>query len=276
MSKIRKAAEAIRNSSAILVSAGAGMGVDSGLPDFRGNDGFWRAYPAFERLGLSFYDLANPKWFREDALQAWGFYGHRYRLYRSTSPHEGFGILRNWCQQKQHKYFVFTSNVDGHFQSAAFDDHRVLECHGSFASLQCSVPCCDSIWNYSELSVVIDENTMRALPPVPECPACQSVARPNILMFGDWDWIDERFQSQLARYSDWLRSIPAGELVVIEIGAGSAVPTVRAQSEQIVRQKSATLIRVNPRESQGPAGTISIERTGLAAIRAIDDCLQSD
>lgn len=44
-SNIQLAAEAIRNADAILIGAGAGMGVDSGLPDFRGNDGFWKAYP---------------------------------------------------------------------------------------------------------------------------------------------------------------------------------------------------------------------------------------
>ena len=35
---------------ALLVAAGAGMGVDSGLPDFRGDEGFWRAYPPFAAL----------------------------------------------------------------------------------------------------------------------------------------------------------------------------------------------------------------------------------
>jgi NAD-dependent SIR2 family protein deacetylase len=37
------------------------MGVDSGLPDFRGDHGFWKAYPMYERLGLSFVDAANPR-----------------------------------------------------------------------------------------------------------------------------------------------------------------------------------------------------------------------
>jgi NAD-dependent SIR2 family protein deacetylase len=45
---------------ALVVAAGAGMGVDSGPPDFRGDSGFWRAYPAYAKLGLSFVDAANP------------------------------------------------------------------------------------------------------------------------------------------------------------------------------------------------------------------------
>ena len=51
-SQYRRAAEAIRGAEALVFGAGAGMGVDSGLPDFRGPEGFWRAYPPFRKLGL--------------------------------------------------------------------------------------------------------------------------------------------------------------------------------------------------------------------------------
>jgi len=51
---IAQAARAIRQADALLIGAGAGMGVDSGLPDFRGPEGFWRAYPPFRQRGLRF------------------------------------------------------------------------------------------------------------------------------------------------------------------------------------------------------------------------------
>ena len=92
------------------------MGVDSGLPDFRGPQGFWKAYPAYEHLGLDFADLANPRWFSEDPELAWGFYGHRLHLYRNIAPHGGFEILWRWAQDRTTT--IFTSNVDGQFQKA--------------------------------------------------------------------------------------------------------------------------------------------------------------
>ena len=58
-SALDAAARAVREAEALLITAGAGMGVDSGLPDFRGTEGFWRAYPPFARLGLRFEQLAN-------------------------------------------------------------------------------------------------------------------------------------------------------------------------------------------------------------------------
>ena len=111
-----RAAEAIQSAKHIYITAGAGMGVDSGLPDFRGDEGFWRAYPALR--GYPFQQMANPQWFIKDPTRAWGFYGHRLNLYRSTTPHDGYNVLRKWANQKD--YFVFTSNVDGAFQKGRF------------------------------------------------------------------------------------------------------------------------------------------------------------
>src|SRR5919201_6197565 len=110
--KLKQAAAAIAAADALLNGAGAGVGVDSGLPDFRGDQGFWRAYPPYAKLGLNFVSLANPRWFIADPALAWGFYGHRSNLYRTTRPHEGFQILKSWAGLMPHGAFVFTSNVD--------------------------------------------------------------------------------------------------------------------------------------------------------------------
>ncbi len=270
---ISQAATWISQADALLITAGAGMGVDSGLPDFRGNEGFWNAYPPFRRLGLSFYDLANPIWFRDDPEQAWGFYGHRFNMYRETQPHPGFSVLLDWARHKSQGYFVFTSNVDGHFQTAGFDGDRVLECHGSFATLQCAAACTSSTWPADDLELSIDETTFRAQAPLPACPNCGACARPNILMFGDGDWLDVNRRHQVDRYHAWLSTLPAdASLAIIELGAGTAVPTVRWESEQLLQSfRNANLIRINPREPEGPAGTCAIDLGALDALLRIQD-----
>ena len=63
MPMYEQAASIIREAEVFIITAGAGMGVDSGLPDFRGEHGFWNAYPAYARLGLSFAQCADPMHF---------------------------------------------------------------------------------------------------------------------------------------------------------------------------------------------------------------------
>jgi NAD-dependent SIR2 family protein deacetylase len=249
------------------------MGVDSGLPDFRGDKGFWKAYPPFERLGVSFVDMANPSWFARDPELAWGFYGHRLELYRATEPHRGFAILQRWAEGLEHGSFVFTSNVDGHFQHAGFDRERIIECHGSISHLQCTEPCSNDIWRTDDLEIEVDEDSFRAVSALPECPRCGAVARPNVLMFGDWHWNPGRTSSQERRFSEWLAKAAGPKLVIVELGAGSAVPTVRMTSEQIASRSGATLIRINPREPQVRHGHIGIAANALEALEAIDERL---
>ena len=228
--QIEDAAELIRNANGILITAGAGLGVDSGLPDFRGEDGFWRAYPALRAEGIGLQDIANGEAFRRDPVRAWGFYGHRLNLYRRTVPHEGFNILRRWALPKEHGVFVFTSNVDGQFQKAGFEEKRILECHGSIHRLQCSQPCTRETWSADDFHPEVDVEHCRLISGLPRCPKCGSTARPNILMFNDWDWNDYAVRRRRMRFEAWLLSVE--RMVLIELGAGTAIPTVRNTSER--------------------------------------------
>jgi NAD-dependent SIR2 family protein deacetylase len=250
--KLKRAAEAIKDADALLISAGAGIGVDSGLPDFRGTQGFWRAYPVIAKLGLSFEEMANPAWFNENPHLAWAFYGHRLNLYRKTTPHQGYNRLLEIGSAKPGGYFVFTSNVDGHFQKAGFAPERIVECHGSIHHLQCTASCTGEIWDACNENIIVEETTFRALEPLPRCRICQGLARPNVLMFGDWSWLSHRTDAQQQRFVAWQKELTksSANLVVIELGAGSAIPTVRLTSECVQERIGGALIRINPREHE--------------------------
>jgi NAD-dependent SIR2 family protein deacetylase len=269
--KIKAAAEIITAAEALLISAGAGMGVDSGLPDFRGGEGFWNAYPPYRKLGLDFYDLANPEWFASDPALAWGFYGHRLNLYRRTVPHPGFGLLLQWATAKSHGYFVFTSNVDGQFQKAGFPEEKIHECHGSILHLQCAAGCPGQVWPVADREVVVDEVTMRARPPLPNCQNCGQLARPNVLMFGDWGWQPRRSQEQTQRFHDWLEATEGKKLVIIECGAGTVVPSVRRLSEQLISRPHTRLIRINKNEAAVPFGQIGLPGGALSVLKKIGE-----
>ena len=256
--EVAEARTRCRDAEAVLITAGAGMGVDSGLPDFRGREGFWKAYPPYRHLGFGFVEMASPSRFLEAPELGWGFYGHRLQLYQITEPHPGFELLRRYAVSRPKGYFAFTSNVDGHFQVAGFSEDRVMECHGSIRHLQCFHSCTDAIWEVDDLEVQIDSETMRARGPLPECPACRGPARPNVLMFGDWGWNGRRTAAQERRLQAWLGGLGGCPLAILEFGAGMGVPTVRLFSESGAQRPCTTLIRVNPRETEVPAGGIRL------------------
>ncbi|NIQ94576.1 MAG: NAD-dependent deacetylase [Desulfuromonadales bacterium] len=266
-----RGAEAIRRARALVVTAGAGMGVDSGLPDFRGDNGFWNAYPMYRRLGINFIGAANPAHFESDPAFGWGFYGHRTNLYRDTVPHEGFALLRRWAERLGLDAFAVTSNVDGQFQKAGFDGEAVLEVHGSIHHLQCAKPCRMKIWNNNE-TIAIDMDSMRARH-TPTCPDCGGVARPNILMFGDYSWISDRSARQEDRFEAFLDAHRQDPLVVVEIGAGTAIPTIRFMSERLGQLTDASVIRINPREAQIGPPHISLPCGGLEGLQGLEAAL---
>ncbi|WLF83145.1 Sir2 family NAD-dependent protein deacetylase [Moraxella sp. ZY210820] len=259
----------IHSADGLLITAGAGMGVDSGLPDFRGNQGMWQAYPALGRKKMDFTQIANPQAFRQQPRLAWGFYGHRLDLYRKTQPHDGFYLLQKLIKQQQLDYFIFTSNVDGQFQKAGFDDDLIYECHGSIHHVQCSQPCQNEIWQADDLLINIDKENCQWLDDLPLCPHCQNaIIRPNILMFNDDYWLEQRSHQQAECLSIWLKK--HHNPVVIEMGAGTAIPTVRLFSEQF----SPNLIRINPREAQLPKqGGVALNVGAKAGIDIIVQAL---
>jgi NAD-dependent SIR2 family protein deacetylase len=264
------AADLISQSDGLLITAGAGIGIDSSLPDFRGDVGFWRAYPALGNRNLRFTEIANPKAFQQHAELAWGFYGHRLQLYRTTVPHAGFTLLNRIASLIPNGAFVFTSNVDQQFQRSGMLDNRVVECHGSIEKMQCLLACGQPTWSAHEFVPVVDVKNCALISALPTCPSCGGIARPNILMFGDCDWDSTYADQQERRLEAWLAR--QDRTVILEIGAGTAIPTVRLFGEQLSRP----LIRLNPSESTvGMRRDIGIPLGALEGITAIAEALDS-
>lgn len=264
-----KAAQLISHADGLIIAAGAGMGVDSGLPDFRGNAGFWQHYPALQKSGIDFQGMAAPSHFYSSPRLAWGFYGHRLALYRQTQPHAGFQILKDIASRLPHNAFVYTSNVDGQFQQAGFVEDQIHECHGSLQHLQCIDGCRQQIWSSQVFDPVVDNDACQLLNNPPTCPSCGLVARPNVLMFNDIGWVSRRTDQQRDKLYRWVRQV--SNPVVIELGAGTAIATVRSFAE---RQRGP-LIRINLRDARLRASSqhVSLPMGALQAMEGIREAL---
>lgn len=272
---IRAAAATIEGADALLITAGAGMGVDSGIPAIRGAGGFVQADDAYSRRGLSYEQLVRPAAYEADPHLAWGFFGRSLQRYRNSQPHAGFAIIRQWVAAMPAGAFVYTSNVDGQFQRAGFDAMALMECHGSAHWLQCAVLCSDHTWAADE-RLSIDESTGRAADPLPHCTRCGKLARPNIRMFEDGYWVGNRTAEQSGCFEKWKERVHGVRVVVLECGAGSVVPAVRVANEWSMLQLNATLIRINPGEAEVPKGHIGIALGALDALQRIQSALDAN
>jgi NAD-dependent SIR2 family protein deacetylase len=189
-------------------------------------------------------------------------------------PQAGFGVLNKWANAKNGSW-VFTSNVDGQFQKAGFSLDRIHECHGSIQHLQCMDECTSDIWSADEFMPQVDEVNCLLLNEPLRCPRCGAMARPNVLMFGDWSWSPRRTALQSQREDEWLESIGDHQrVVVVELGAGTAIPSVRNFSQRIINELGGRLVRINPREFQVPGSVdVGIPLGSLEAFVCIDAAL---
>ncbi len=155
----------IKNSPSTVFFGGAGVSTESGIPDFRGANGFYfheREIPLEQVLSIDFYSThpeAYWEWFRE--------------VYKPVSPngaHRALASLESvgLCE------CIVTQNIDGLHQHAG--SRTVWELHGNWEHLVCTT--CGAGFSLSAL----DEATLSA---VPICPTCHGELRPDIVMYGE-------------------------------------------------------------------------------------------
>ena len=205
---------AIADSDAILIGAGAGMGVDSGLPDFRGEPWVLAGLSAVRAAGARLCLAGEPALVCRGSRAGLGLLrtpdGALPPDHASPGVRDSAGLGRPKARRGG---FVFTSNVDGHFQRSGFAPEQIVEVHGSFDGMQCTSDCGVGIFPGEPIRVEIDPETMRAVPRLPECPRCGALARPNILMFGDFGWKSTRTDAQMRRLGSWLGALGGAKLV---------------------------------------------------------------
>jgi NAD-dependent SIR2 family protein deacetylase len=220
---LKQAAEWIARCRALLVGAGAGMSVDSGLGTYRGASmGVW---PPLKALDIDYREICTPDAILEHPQLTWAFWRHCILAYRSAVPHEGYGIVRRWADKARLGGFCYTTNVDAMWPKA-FPENCVYEVHGSTSFFQCSdargsCPSKGQVWpcpdNFAEQCPLepskMDSVEMHALP---HCAACGKIARPNVNLFGDFDFSKKRGRLQKARYQEWLQEVDADLTAEVE------------------------------------------------------------
>lgn len=243
VNSLQEATCLIKSADAIAIFAGAGMGVDSGLEQYRGEDGLWTKSIHLNNKEIKYYELMKPVAFKNEPELAWGLIGFLIDKFERTIPHIGFSILRKFVAQKE--YFIVTSNIDNQFQKAGFNAKRILEYHGSIFDTQCGERIECEIWDTPY--VKFNPETLVADSLIPICPECNSFCRPNIHLFDDDFFVPTISAGQQFLYMEWCEKIKSNckNIIALEIGAGKTIPTIRMYAEKFAGEQRP-LIRINP------------------------------
>ena len=207
-------AQKLKGSKKIVFVTGAGISQESGIPTFRGKDGYWRKYDPMK--------LASIDAFYDDPKLVWEWYEDRRKNILSVKPNEGHFAISQMEEFKD--VVVLTQNIDGLHQRSG--STNVLELHGSIIRIKCTV--CDFIDNITE--------NFESLPP--KC-KCGSMLRPDVVWFG------EPLPQNI-----WQSAIKEASICDVMIIVGTSLVVSPANTLPVyAKQNGAILIEVNPEKT---------------------------
>ncbi len=152
----------LKRAERVMISTGAGVSTESGIPAFRGNGGLWEEFKPEE--------LATPEAFQRDPKKVWQWYDWRRQMIKGVEPNKGHHALVE-LESLIPRLFLFTQNIDGLHQRAG--SQNVYELHGNIWRVRC----------LKENKIFESfETPFKVIPPLCEC---GSLIRPDVVWFGE-------------------------------------------------------------------------------------------
>lgn len=216
---------ALHRPGLLLALTGAGISAESGIPTFRGAEGFWR-------VGSRNYrpeELATQSAFRRMPREIWSWYLYRVGICRRALPNAAHLALVEIENAFRERFLLVTQNVDGLHRRAGHSGERLYAIHGDLEQMRCSEACGDdATWPLAEhyatpsnAESAIDDDTWAAL----RCPRCHALARPHVL------WFDEAYDEGHFRYQSALRAAAnAAIFVVVGTTGTTSLPLAMTQT----------------------------------------------
>jgi len=224
---VERLAELVRARQPCVVLTGAAVSTESGIPDFRSPTGIWAQYDPMEYATIDAF-LADP-------VKVWDFYGRRLDLLAAAEPNGGHLALAE-LERRGWVHALITQNIDRLHERAG--SRELVEVHGSIRTSSC-LDCGE---------VVAFDDVVRLLP-VPRCPRCGRILKPDVVMFGELlpEAAIER-ATQLAAEAGLLLVVgsslevyPVAGLPLETLAAGGSVAIVNRGATQLDRRASLTI-----------------------------------
>jgi len=253
----------ISEADAVLIIAGAGMSVDSGIPTYRCSGGLWEKSIKLGDTTYRYDEISSLDMWENFPELAWGFKARFMKTVTDHEPHEGYNTLLRFCRRLNNNYFVCTSNIDNYFERAGFDADKIYEVHGTVKYIQCMDKKCATKHGVLDTTPALippyNEETMLAHN-LPVCPKCTNMLRPNISMFGDFKFCTKMCEYSSIKLENWLDTVNKNnqKLVILEIGCGINPHSLRMNNGTMLSNEWKLprinnllhTIRLNPEEEE--------------------------
>jgi NAD-dependent deacetylase len=222
---LHRATKALATAKRVLAITGAGISAESGLPTYRGIGGLYND-PQTED-GIPIEVALSGQMFRRRPELTWRYIHQIERACRDASPNRAHQVLALLETRALH-VAILTQNVDGFHRQAG--SNHVIDIHGDLHALRCSA---------CEYHTTVHDYA--ALPPLPRCPRCDAVVRPDVVLFGELLPLDKTAALE--------RELEAGHDVVLSIGTTSVFPYIAGPVLE-ARRKGVPTIEVNPGQTE--------------------------
>lgn len=245
--------EAIKESDAIVVGAGAGLSTAAGLT--YGGERFQRYFADFIEA-RKFTDMYSAGFYPfETSEERWAYWSRHIWYNRYVdAPKDTYDKLLRLLEGKE--YFVLTTNVDHRFQLAGFPKERLFYTQGDYGLWQCSVPCHAGTYdNYETVKRMMEEQRDMRAPSelVPRCPRCGAEMSMNLradnTFVEDVGWHDAA-----RRYRNFAEACCQGKVLYLELGVGMNTPVIIKYPfwQSTLANHQATYACVNYGEAHAP------------------------
>jgi NAD-dependent deacetylase len=246
----------------VVLLTGAGISAESGIPTFRGAEGFWK-------VGSRNYrpmELATHEAFTRAPDDCWGWYLYRRAACRAAQPNAAHDAVAALERTLGERFLLVTQNVDGLHLRAGNSLGRTYQIHGNIDFMRCAAECRPDIaplpdalgteWEKGRLPGDREKALLR-------CAACGGPARPHVL------WFDEYYDEERFRFASTLAAADAASLLVV-VGTSGATNLPSQMCERVAR-RSAPMLVVDPEPTAfsrlaESAGGVFLEGTAVAVL----------
>jgi NAD-dependent deacetylase len=221
----------------VVFLTGAGISAESGIPTFRGKEGYWK-------VGSRNYhpqEMATHAAYVQMPDEVWAWYLYRRSVCRGADPNSGHAAVAELEEKLGDRFVLITQNVDGLHLRAGNSLERTYQIHGNIDFMRCGEDCCTDLfempagvptsWDKGRAVSDAERDLLR-------CPRCNALSRPHVL------WFDECYDEERFRFESSIQAAGSADLLVVVGTAGQT--NLPLQVGMLVARRGAPMVVVNP------------------------------